>query len=215
MARTNTVTVVVDNPSWILPYAEQLVQKARELGFTAVLARAYADVPRGEIAFYLGCVSLAPSDVLGRQQINLVVHESDLPSGRGFAPVAWQVLEGRTRIPVVLFEAVADADAGPVYLRDEIVLQGHELHDEIRRIQGAVTIRLCTAFLEQYPGLAPTPQRGAPTTFRRRTPRDSALDPDKSLREQFNLLRTVDNERYPAFFDLNGHRYVIKIYPGE
>ena len=33
----------------------------------------------------------------------------------------------------------------------------------------------------------------------------------RTLAEQFNLLRTVDNTRYPAFFDLQGHRYRLHI----
>ena len=34
----------------------------------------------------------------------------------------------------------------------------------------------------------------------KRTPADSEIDPGKSILEQFNLLRIVDSERYPAFF---------------
>lgn len=30
--------------------------------------------------------------------------------------------------------------------------------------------------------------------------------------EQFNLLRIADNENYPAFFILNGQKYILKIY---
>jgi methionyl-tRNA formyltransferase len=142
-----------------------------------------------------------------------VVHESDLPKGRGFAPVAWQVLEGQTVIPVVLFEAVSDIDAGPIYLRDEIRLSGFELNDEIRRLQGDATVAICVRFLEQYPNVVPQPQTGSATVYRRRTARDSELDPDKTLREQFDLLRTVDNERHPAYFELGGHRYLVRILP--
>jgi sialic acid synthase SpsE len=37
------------------------------------------------------------------------------------------------------------------------------------------------------------------------------LDIDKTIQEQFNLLRIVDNEKYPAFFDFADHRYVLRI----
>ena len=47
--------------------------------------------------------------------------------------------------------------------------------------------------------------------MKRRTPADSRLDPDKSIAEQFELLRVVDNQRYPAFFDHRGRRYRITI----
>ena len=38
---------------------------------------------------------------------------------------------------------------------------------------------------------------------------------DKTIKEQFNLLRVVDNEKYPAFFDYSGTRYLLKIYKAE
>jgi len=47
--------------------------------------------------------------------------------------------------------------------------------------------------------------------YLRRRPEDSRLDPDKTIREQFNLLRVVDNEKYPAFFDLHGQRFLLKV----
>jgi hypothetical protein len=31
------------------------------------------------------------------------------------------------------------------------------------------------------------------------------------LSAQFDLLRTVDNDKYPAWFELRGARYVLKI----
>ncbi len=42
-------------------------------------------------AFFLGCSKIAGPDVLNRNKYNLVVHESALPKGKGFAPVAWQI----------------------------------------------------------------------------------------------------------------------------
>jgi len=47
--------------------------------------------------------------------------------------------------------------------------------------------------------------------YRRRRPADSRLDPDRTLAEQFELLRVVDNDRYPAFFEWRGRCYEVKI----
>ena len=37
------------------------------------------------------------------------------------------------------------------------------------------------------------------------------LDIDKTIRDQFQLLRIVDNEKYPAYFELNGCKYILRI----
>jgi hypothetical protein len=54
-------------------------------------------------------------------------------------------------------------------------------------------------------------QAGEPTTYPRRRAFDSRLDSEKSIAEQFDLLRIVNNDDYPAFFELNGKRYVLRI----
>ena len=205
------VTVVVDNHSWIVPYAEQLVLRARSLGFEAIFAGSYDAMNGGDIAFCLGCTKIARESTLAKNKWNLVVHESALPLGRGFAPIAWQVINGARSIPVVLMQADVGADTGPIVEQDEIKLTGYELCDELRRMQGEMTIVLCERFLEKHPDCPLQPQIGEPTYFRRRTPEDSRLDPDRTIRDQFNLLRTVDNDRYPAFFEIDGHRYQIQI----
>ena len=75
------------------------------------------------------------------------------------------------------------------------------------------TFRLCRAFVEQYPqsALCSRIQSGDPTYYPKRKPEDSRLDFYKPLSDQFNLLRVCDNERYPAFFEWKGSRYMIRI----
>jgi methionyl-tRNA formyltransferase len=41
------------------------------------------------------------------------------------------------------------------------------------------------------------------------------LDQQRSLAEQFELLRVVDNVRYPAFFHWRGRRYELQVRPGQ
>ena len=55
-------------------------------------------------------------------------------------------------------------------------------------------------------------QHGKETFYKKRTPVDSKIDIHESIESQFNLLRTVDNINYPAFFFNKGKRFIIKIY---
>ena len=205
------VSVVLDNPSWILPHGQKLVDELLAGGDTARLCRSHEDIDEGEVAFYLGCIKITPPEVLARNQRNLVVHESALPQGRGFSPLTWQILEGNNTIPVCLFEAVQDVDAGPVIYRDELAFEGTELIDEMRDALGDMTVSQCLRFMGEHSPPPGNPQEGEPTLYARRTPEDSRLDPDRTIGEQFNLLRVVDNEKYPAFFKHGGCRYKITI----
>ena len=86
-----------------------------------------------------------------------------------------------------------------------------KLADEIRKKQAEATFSLVLQFLKKYPTLAAKPQKGEGSVYRKRKPEDSRLDPRRSIAEQFNLLRVVDNERYPAFFEYMGRKYMLKI----
>jgi len=115
-----------------------------------------------------------------------------------------------------LFEAVAGVDAGNIYLQDELKLSGFELNAELRDKQGNLTCQMCKRFISKI-NMNPksTPQEGDESFYRKRTPEDSRLDINKTIAEQFNLLRIVDNDSYPAFFEIDGHRYFLKISSSE
>ncbi len=205
------ISVVVDNPSWVLPFAEDLVARINGGGDRAVLCRTHDRIAEGAVGFYLGCVKITPPDVLARNRRNIVVHASDLPNGKGFSPLTWQILEGRNDIPVCLLEAVDAVDAGPVVYRETIRYEGHELIGELRDILGRVQVDLCLRYLAEAEPPVGEPQTGEGFVYGRRRPADSRLDPERSIAEQFDLLRTVDNGKYPAFFELRGHRYRLAV----
>lgn len=211
--RPRKIRVIVDNESWILPWAECLIELCRRDGDVASLCRNHNEVVCGDVAFYLGCIKLTPNDVLNRCRRNLIVHESDLPAGRGFAPLTWQILAGSNEIPICLLEATDEPDGGDIVLRDVMQFNGTELIAELRHAQGEATVSLCRRYLESPMPLQGRPQSGQATIYSRRRPSDSRIYPDRTIAEQFDLLRTVDNERYPAFFDYRGQRYLLKIEP--
>ncbi len=211
-ASPRRVDVVVDNPSWILDYASELTEEINARGDDCRLLRRYEDIAPDTIIFLLGCTKIAPPSVLSQSFRTLVVHESSLPLGRGFSPTTWQVLEGKAEIPICLIEASVKPDEGPVIFSRSFQLDGHELVDEIREKQAQATIELCLGYLAAPEVPRGTTQTGETTWYPRRRPQDSRLDLNVPLADQLDLLRVVDNERYPAFFETRGHKYVIKVY---
>ena len=205
------IQILVDNKaSWIVPYAEQLLSKLLELDHDTRLIFSHDEVLEGDILCLLSCEKVFKK--LALNKFNLVVHESDLPQGKGWSPVTWQVLEGKNTIPVTLFEAAASIDSGQIYSQAYISLDGTELLEEIKHQQGLVTQALIMNFIERIPNIQGRPQCGDESFYPRRNPEDSRLDIHKSLYDQFDLLRVCDNERYPAHFTMRNEEYVLKIY---
>lgn len=204
------ITILVDNPnSWIIPYAQTLQNKLSEARHDCTIVHNHKEVREGDILVMLSCVRIFKR--LDLNKYNLVVHESALPQGRGMSPFTWQIVEGATEIPVTLLEASEELDAGVIYDQKYVKLDGTELVEDWRVLQGQASIELVRNFVASYPNIKGVEQVGEPSFYRSRTMEDSRLDTSKTIEEQFNLLRVVDNERYPAWFERNGVRYKVVI----
>ncbi len=206
-----SIQILTDNPrSWIMPYAEELQRRLSE-AHTCEHITDHAAIRTGDVLFLLSCEKLVKPERLSLHVHNLVVHESALPHGRGWAPMTWQILEGRSEVSITLLDAAEAVDAGDIHLQDVMRFEGHELCAELRAAQGEKTVELCERFIASYPPPPARQQTGEASYYPRRTPQDSQLDPGRSLAEQFDLLRVADNERYPAWFEHRGHKYYLRI----
>ncbi len=199
--------------SWINPTIELLISHWKASDHEVLWAHNLEDITIADFCFCLSFSQLLPSKVRQQFRHTLVVHESELPAGKGWSPLTWQILEGKNDIPVTLLEAADAVDSGTIYAKRWINLKGHELINELRDCQARLTLELCCWFVDNYPDSLSNAieQQGQETYYPRRWPKDSELDPNKTIAEQFNLLRVVDNDRYPAWFEYLGNRYEIRI----
>jgi methionyl-tRNA formyltransferase len=177
-----------------------------------VLSDTLDGLPGGDLLFLISCSRIVTPALRARYRHSLVVHASDLPVGRGWSPLIWQILEGRQDVAVTLLEAQDPVDSGAIWTKRWLHFAGHELCDEINAALFAAELELMDYALAHCDALAPQAQDEARASwYRRRTPKDNRIDPHRSLAEQFDLLRVADPARYPAFFELRGQRYEISI----
>lgn len=116
------IQILVDNPdSWIVPYVYKLKTIIKKkFNYQVYLVNNHTDVKKGDILCLLSCEKIFKK--LDLNKYNLVVHESDLPDGKGWSPLTWKILEGKNEIPITLFEASESIDSGKIYLQDTIKL---------------------------------------------------------------------------------------------
>ena len=207
------ITIVTASEGWLRAMLDGCVQRLEAAGHLVSIALSVDEVEQGDLLFLLSCWEIVPEEIRSLYLHTLVVHGSALPEGRGWSPVTWQILEGENEIPVCLLEAVEKVDAGPIYDVEFMRLDGTELLDGIRKEQAEVSFRMVEKFVNEFPVSVATPavQVGEPSFYPRRSAKDSKLDVGKSLLSQFPLLRVVDNEAYPAFFDHLGSRYKLSV----
>ena len=207
------ISILTDNKnSWFIPFGHKLINALVDNGHEAVYVNSKKDIPDGEVCFLLSCSNIIQKVFLKRNRHNIVVHASDLPNGKGFSPLQWQVLQGKNDIILTLFEAVENVDAGPFYIKKTIHFRGDELYDELRYSLGINIIEMCINYINSYESMVGIQQNGEESFYSKRSFEDDKIDVNKTIAEQFNHLRISDNENHPVWFNFNNCNYFIKIY---
>lgn len=212
-----TVAVLCTDPEHpVMPSLRRWAETMRDGGHVVALHRDKAELTSGDLLFLVSCSQVIGEPDRAKFRKTLVLHASDLPRGRGWSPHVWAVVNGESTITLSLFEAAGSVDTGDIWFKTRFTLEGHELLPEINARLFEAEVRLMTEAVNGLGTVVPAPQTGDPgPSLPKRTPADSRLDPAKTIAEQFNLLRVVDNERYPAFFEYRGRRYVLRIEPDD
>lgn len=177
------------------------------------LVRTKKEASGGDIMFLISCSEIITAEDRSAYRKSLVIHASDLPTGRGWSPHIWQILQGKTDVTVTLLEAADKVDSGDIWHQLKCNIPQDALWDEINDRIFNAELALMDYALDHFEDVEPRPQRQdvQATYYPKRAPQDSELDPKKSLEEQFDLIRVSDPDRFPAFFRMHGHIYQIKL----
>ena len=103
-----------------------------------------------DVVFLLNYTKILKNNFLSKNKLNLVIHNSDLPKGKGFSPMQWQILKNKKKMKISLFEAKEKFDSGNIFFKEDVVFTGAELYDELRRNIYSY-LEISKKFLKLYP----------------------------------------------------------------
>jgi methionyl-tRNA formyltransferase len=183
-------------------------------GFHEVeLVQRKRDLVGGEILFLVSCSEIIDAKVRDKYLATLVLHASDLPRGRGWSPHIWEIVNGAEVITLSLLEAEDKVDSGKIWQKLNIQVPKHALWSEINHLLFEAEIDLINFAVQNFSSVSPTLQKATDNAsyYPKRSPVDSRIDVNKSIAEQFDLIRVCDPNRFPAYFEHLGFRYILKL----
>ena len=127
-------------------------------------------------------------------------HMSDVPYGRGGSPLQNLIQRGHRSTSLTALRMVEELDAGPIYAKRPLVLDGRA--QEIFERAADLTWDLIEDIISEEP--EPQPQHGEVVTFTRRTPAMSELPKDGTLEQLYDHIRMLDADTYPRAFVSHG-----------
>ncbi|MGJ8648957.1 MAG: formyltransferase family protein [Opitutaceae bacterium] len=177
------------------------------------LFRRRKDLKGGDLLFLISCNEIVRKEDREKFTKVLVIHASDLPQGRGWSPHIWKIVQGLGHFTVTLLEAEDKVDSGDIWHQVEVSVPQDALWDEINAQLFEAECLLMDFAAENFETVIPRPQDSnvEPTYYPKRTPADSEIDPNKSIADQFDLIRVCDPVRFPAYFKHRGATYSIRL----
>jgi len=210
------VSIVCSNPSHPVNAFLEAWMKRESNVHDIELVRKICHLTGGEILLLVSCNEILTHKHRALYRASLVLHASDLPRGRGWSPHIWEIASGSALITLSLIEAEDRLDSGRIWKKIQISVPNNALWDEINYLLFSAEIQMIDFALKAFQQIEPVEpieqsNKVVPTYYRLRNKQDSCLDPNKSIAEQFDLIRIYDSNKYPTFFDYMGQRFVLKL----
>jgi methionyl-tRNA formyltransferase len=153
--------------------------------------------------FFLHWSWRVPEQIVKRFEC-VCFHMTDVPYGRGGSPLQNLIVRGQRNTKLTALKMTPDFDAGPVYLKKDLSLEGGA--EEIYLRAGALSAEMIQQIARDE--IQPLQQTGEPVNFRRRKPEESQIAKPDSLERLHDFIRMLDAEGYPrAFLTHAGYRF--------
>lgn len=127
-------------------------------------------------------------------------HSSDVPFGRGGSPIQNLIIRGITKTKISALRMVEDLDAGPVYVKRDLSLQGRA--QDIFENSSTIIAEMIADIIDKEP--TPLDQKGEVVVFKRRGGDENLLPKEGGLTYLYNHIRMLDAHSYPPSFIEHG-----------
>lgn len=138
---------------------------------------------------------IVPEHII-KQHECVCFHMTDVPYGRGGSPLQNLIVRGHKETKLTALRMIDKLDAGPVYLKMALSLDGPA--EEVYHRASELTWQMIWQLVEKC--ITPIPQLGEPTFFKRRTPDQSEIPSGLTLAQVYDYIRMLDAPGYPKAF---------------
>ena len=208
------IQILTDKKSWFYKNQDKVPAKFKKLTQKKLISSYFNIKKNYDLTFIISYYKIIPKKFLSYSKYNLVVHESDLPNGRGMSPLYWQILKGKKKIVFTLFECSEKMDEGKYYIKKTFYFEPTLLFEEIKEKQLKFAFKMIELFIKKYSkkkNIKSFNQKGKVSYFPRIPSSFNELNINKSIKSQINKIRTRDNKNFPSYFIYKKRKYTIKI----
>ena len=207
------IQILTSKSSWLNLNKKILIKQKRIWKNVKIINDHKKIKKNSDITAILSYYKIIPEKFLKYSKYNLVVHESNLPKGRGFSPLYWQIINGINKITFSLFECSKKMDTGKIYIKRKFIFPSSLTHSEIKKKQLSSALSLLEIFIKNFKKnkIKSFTQKGKATYYKKIPKNFSKINIKKSIISQINIIRTRDNQKFPSYFFYKKRKYFLKL----
>ena len=148
------------------------------------------------------------------QENNVILfHSSDLPEGKGWAPIYNTIVRKKKYFTISGIIANEKVDAGNIIVKAKFKIQDNYTAEYLRKWDHEISIMLIREILKKnIVKIKGKKQISKGDTYPRRFEKENEINIKSSFSQTINHIRACE-DNHPAFFYLNKTKYLIKIEP--
>jgi len=153
---------------------------------------------------------------VGNRNNVILFHSSDLPEGKGWAPIYNAITHDKQYYTISGLFAGDKVDEGDIIVKARFQMKDNYTASYIRKWDHEISIMLISKILERFNNrpIQGIKQDRKESFYKKRNPEDNEISVNTTLNAAINHLRACEGN-HPAFFYYNSIRYNILIEPAE
>ena len=193
--------IIATIKSWNIKQAEKLIEDKKDWQINLITEKEqlnYNNIKNfgPDYIFIPHWSWIIPDEIVNN--FNCVIfHITDLPFGRGGSPLQNLIARGIKETKISAIKAVKEVDAGHVYLKKNLSLDG-TAQQIFERASNIIFKEMIPYIVKNKPH--PSPQKGKVVKFKRRTPEQSDISSLESTEKVYDYIRMLDGEGYPPAY---------------
>jgi methionyl-tRNA formyltransferase len=201
MDKTNNNYLIATIKSWNIQRAHELIRNNPRLNIDLITDKKELTFNRlknlnPRFVFFPHWSWIIPRKIFENFEC-VVFHMTDLPFGRGGSPLQNLIERGIYETKISALKVVKDLDAGPIYFKRDLTLEGSAT-EIFCRASDIIFHEMIPEIIKNEPEL--TPQKGKTTIFKRRIPEQSNISNLTTSTKVYDYIRMLDAEGYPPAF---------------
>jgi len=169
-----------------------------------------------DILVSCGFSYIIDKSIISKAKYAINVHPTLLPKYRGYRSGPYILINGEKQSGVTIHFISEEMDKGDIILQKSFEVTPFDTSKSVYRKARGIEPKLLYEVIQLLKTgkhkVILQNEKEASTYNYLRTPKDSEIDWNKSLRELYNEIRACDPVDYPAFFFVDGQKVCIKLW---